>query len=200
MELWREKPQEVLISICLREAWAEQWLWRHFSPHRTVGMQWTKLRKLLLWVFCARCKFLSKQTVGSVAILVLRRSPHCSLTFWRVTLTGSSLHVRKAISEFPVAKLKLFECTFQRHWNHSIWMPILGVIPKSLGGGQCCIAAFPCFQVIPMQSHSLVHLAPEEQTYGSQGLVPWGWCLFEVSWLAKGVVYKGVFLSLSSDC
>ena len=147
-------------------------------------MQWNKLGTLLLWVFCARWKFLSNQTVGSVAILVLRRSPHCSLTFWRVTLTGSSLHVRKVISEFPVAKLKLFECTSQRHWNHSTWMHILGAMPKSFGEGQCCIAAFPCFQVILMQSHSLVHLAPEEKTHGSQGLVPWGWCLFEVSrWL-----------------
>ena len=45
-----------------------------------------------------------------------------------------------------------------------------------------------------------IDAAPEELTYGSQGFVPWGWCLFVVSWLAKEVIYKGVFLSLSSNC
>ena len=55
---------------------------------------------------------------------------------------------------------------------------------------RCCWC--PLFWMIPMQSHFLVHLAPEELTYGSQGLVPWGWCLFVVSRLAKGV-YKGGF-------
>ena len=68
----------------------------------------------------------------------------------------------------------------------------LGAIPKSLGECRCCVIVVPCFQVIPMQSHFLVHLAPEEQTYRSQGLMPWGWCLFVVSQLAKGV-YKGGF-------
>ena len=53
----------------------------------------------------------------------------------------------------------------------------------------CCCSLF---WMIPMQSHSLDHLAPEELTYGSQGLVSWGWCLCVVSWLAKGV-YKGGF-------
>ena len=42
--------------------------------------------------------------------------------------------------------------------------------------------------------------APEEQTFRSQGFMPWGWCLFVVSWLAKEVIYEGIFLSLSSDC
>ena len=95
--------------------------------------------------YFSQLKFLSERTVGSLEILVSRRSAHCSLTFLRVTLTGSSLHAQKAISDFPVAKLKPFGYTFQCHWNCAIWMPILGAMPISLGEGRICIAVVPCF-------------------------------------------------------